>query len=497
MSAEEKKSTTEILLGMCVESKEVSKAESDAILAFWRTTAAKSMGDRSKALKEYLAKMFPARADAIWASMTKQQIASMSKNKEAAPPPVQSNPVDELLRAGEGTSHVTHTDADRKIVSQELLNSNTTKQEEETAKSAMYDSLVFTLPAKKGGVVTAPSAVKVTSKQVLQDEISTAATAALAQKNKQPVPTDLNWSQFNLLDKDELKRVVQTINQREGVTTNADTSKMLSMAIQQLTCRVIASGIVKNTWRHSKDSFDEFGRLMGLGEKRGREVYSMAFGPDTFGYISASEATSRQICKTAGQEGVGVIMAEKQNYDKAIVAGAGSKRKLDGEDGPNATPWWIEEARAEERGLSDWVGMAKLNVVDQVVGLGRGGATRRTKVSAPMEIVPSAAASSSSSSSSGAAGAAGGKITLPAQGAGKAGGEDKLKMFNKIKQECPIVIGMSTRDSNVLTKADIAGPITDSVKAIFPSGHGYGVGNLGRGGIRAKLRVPNVNVVNH
>lgn len=479
---------------MCVATKEVSQQEADAILAYWRTTSDKSMGDRSKALKEHLAKMFPARADAIWTSMTRQQIATMTKTKEAAPP-VATNPVDELLRPGEGGSHVSHpTDTEsRGIVSQELMNATTTKSEEETAKSSMYQSLVFTIPAKKGGAAAAPSAVKVSSKQVFQDEISTAAAAALAQKNKQPVPTDLNWSQFNVLDKDAVKRVVLAVNQREGVTTNTEATKMLSMAIQQQACRIIASGMVKNTWRHSKDSFDEFGRLMALGEKRGRDVYSMAFGPDTFGAMTASETASRQICKSVGQEGVGVIIAEKQLYDKSIVQGSGAKRKLDSSDGPNSTPWWIEEHRAEERGLSDWVGMAKLNVVDQVVGLGRGGATRRSRVPAPMEMVPSAGTSSSSSST--AAAGAGGKI-VPGQGGVKGGPEDKMKMFKKIQQECPIVTGMSVRDSNVLTKADIAGPVVESVKSIFPSGHGYGVGTLGRGGIRAKLRVPNVNLVN-
>lgn len=506
MSGEAKKSTTEVLLGMCVATKEVSQGEADAILAYWKTTAHQGMGERSKALKSHLESKFPARANAIWTSMTKIQIASMKSTKESAPQKAQDNPVDELLRPGEGhASHVSQQSENTGVVSQELMNNSTTKQEEETAKSAMYQSLA-SIPAKTGMSITLTrgasgggTAVKVSSKVGLQDEISTEAAAAVAQKSKLPVPTELNWNQFNILDKDQLKEVVQTVNRKEGVTTNSDACKMLSMAIQQQACRILASGIVKNTWRHSKDSFDEFGRLMALGEKRGRDVYSMAFGPDTFNIISKSEVGSRQVCKSSGQEGVRVIIDEKQRYDQTITSGAGTKRKLDGGDGPGSNvPWWIEEARAEERGLTDWVGMAKLNVVDQVVGLGRGGASRRPRVTAPMETVPSAAVAPGALSSS-SSGAVPGKGNTPGPGGQQPGGgakgvDEKLKMYNKIKQECPIVMGMSSRDSNVLTKADIAGPVTDSVRAIFPSGHGYGVGLLGKGGIRAKLRVPNVNV---
>ena len=85
MSGEAKKSTTEVLLGMCVATKEVSQGEADAILAYWKTTAHQGMGERSKALKSHLESKFPARANAIWTSMTKIQIASMKSTKESAP----------------------------------------------------------------------------------------------------------------------------------------------------------------------------------------------------------------------------------------------------------------------------------------------------------------------------------------------------------------------------------------------------------------------------
>ena len=73
---------------------------------------------------------------------------------------------------------------------------------------------------------------------------------------------------------------------------------------------------------------------------------------------------------------------------------------------------------------------------------------------------------------------------------GSGSGDERMKTFFKIKQEFPLTMGTSSKDALTLSSADIARSIADSVRAIFPSGYGYGSGALGKGAIKAKLRIP-------
>ena len=489
----QRQSTTEKLLKRCEEMNEVSRAEVDMIIPYWISTEGKPQAERSKDLKSFLDQQFPKRAQAIWKSMTKHQTAMTSQSSGTGVPLKKNTKVasvmDDLLRPGEGQSIVSPPEGgDRGVLSQDLLGGNLQRQETENAKRSMYESLGSVPGSGKD-----PGPAKVGSKGTMQGEISSAASAAAKEKLQHPVPTDLNWSQFNVVDKDALTRIIQNVNSREGVPASAATGKLLSMAVQQQACRILAAGVHNNSSRQSKDTVDDFSRLMGLSEKKGRDVYSMSFGPDIYGSLVKSENNCRNVCRAIGEDGERVINEEKMRHD-AFVANnitKPGKRKIDETETGTETPWWIQEGQAEEKGLADWATIAKLHIVDQVIGLER--AAQRRIVRPPGAIdhtgsafpivsmggqIPAFGSYNSNSSSS--------SSTRP----GTKSADEKLRLFNKIKQECPLVTGTGGRDANVLTRQDIAEGVADSVRQIFPSNVGFGVGSqLGRGAVRAKLKI--------
>jgi hypothetical protein len=491
-------SSTEILLQRCVGSGEVTRAEADMILAHWKTTAQKSIQERSKDLQKFLKERMSSRATAIWNSMTYQQQQAMQpqsqKQSGVTKAAKKMSVMDELLRPNEGLPTVKPPEGgDRGLMSQELMSANTARQEAETAKRAMYESLVSVPGSGKY-----PTVAKIGSKAALQSEISTAASSAAKEKHQYPLPTELNWTQFNVVDKDAMNRVIQNVNAREGIIATAATGKLLSMAVQQQACRILAAGVHHNSSRQSKDTVDDFGRLMGLSDKRGKDVYSMSFGPDVYNDVARTEASCRQICRAIGEDGERVINEERVMHEAHVannITKPGKRKLEETEASSSEIPWWVQEGQAEEKGLADWATIAKLHVVDQVVGLdravGRRGARGGGGGSGPDWVGVGGHGGTSMSSISGHISG----VYPQSSGAGKV--DDKMKLFNKIKAECPLVTGSGGRDANVLTRQDIAGSVTATVKNIFPSNVGFGVGStLGKGAVRAKLRInqaPGVN----
>ena len=493
-------SSTEILLQRCVGAGEVTRAEADVILAHWKTTAQKPIQERSKDLQKFLKENMSARATAIWNSMTYQQQQAMQPQSQkhiggATKVTKKISIMDELLRPNEGLPTVRPPEGgDRGLMTQELMSANSARQEAEMSKKAMYDSLV-SIP----GSGKYPTVAKVGSKAVLQSEIASTASSAAKEKHKYPVPTELNWSQFNVVDKDALSRIIQNVNAREGIIATAATGKLLTMAVQQQACRILAAGVCHNSSRQSKDTIDDYSRLMGLSE-RGGEVYSMSFGPDVYNDLARSEANCRQICRAIGEDGERVITEEKLRHEAYVannITKPGKRKLEEAEILSSDTPWWIQEGQAEDKGLADWVTIAKLHVVDQVVGLDRSVSRRGTGRSTGGGAGGGAGGGVDEYSSLGKCGISsisriggdGSGIDSQSGSSGQ-GAEDKMKLINKIKAECPLVSGISGRDANVLTRQDIAGSVTATVKNIFPSNVGFGVGStLGKGAVRAKLRI--------
>ena len=484
MSGPGRPSSTEILLQRCMAAGEVTRAEVDTILGRWKTTANRESGDRSKDLQKFMRDTMGGRATVIWQSMTNQQeaqkIAGIERMRQGgAKASKKTSVMDELLRPTEGLQTVQHPEGgDRGFMSQEVMPANMARQEAETAKKGMYESLVSVPGSGKD-----PAAAKIGSKTTFQKEISTAAATAAKEKQQHPVPTELNWMQFNVVDKDAVNRIIQNVNAREGIIATAATGKLLSMAVQQQACRILAAGVHHNSSRQSKDTLDDFSRIMGLSEKKGRDVYSMSFGPDVYGDLALSERNSRQICRGIGEDGERVINEEKLRHEAYLAENItkSGKRKLEEADlGSSETPWWVREGQAEEKGLADWATIAKLHVVDQVVGLDRSVGRRVVRT---MGDEGSGGVGGSSSSSSGSS-------SSSSSNSSDVHVDEKLKLFNKIKAEFPLVTSSGNPDANVLTRQDIAGSVTDTVKNIFPSNVGFGVGStLGKGAVRAKLRI--------
>ena len=192
-------SSTGLLLQKCVGLKEVTQIEADTILQHWLSTENMKMNERSKVLYDFVKKTYVDRAEPIWASMTAQQQVTMdyqSQQKQKAMEqqkikqqqqqqaqaqaqaqakqqqaiaqqqqaqrqqqqqaqrqqqlqqgasggvpgaPAEPNVFDEMVKPGQGFSHVAlPLDQSRGVVAQDIVHNSTTQAEAEAGKKIMY-----------------------------------------------------------------------------------------------------------------------------------------------------------------------------------------------------------------------------------------------------------------------------------------------------------------------------------------------------------------------